>query len=35
MNLVTDKIQRHFQRAINPDAIDEMWFEYDGQPLKW
>ncbi|XP_031570229.1 autophagy protein 5-like [Actinia tenebrosa] len=33
--LVTDKIQRHFQRAVNQDSVDEMWFEYDGQPLKW
>ncbi|KAK3751566.1 hypothetical protein QZH41_017776, partial [Actinostola sp. cb2023] len=33
--LVTDKIQRHFQRAVNQDSVEEMWFEYDGQPLKW
>ncbi|XP_032230283.1 autophagy protein 5 [Nematostella vectensis] len=33
--LVTDKIQRHFQRAVNQDSVEEVWFEYDGQPLKW
>ena len=35
LTLVTDKVQRHFQRAINNESVDEMWFEYDGQPLKW
>ena len=35
LTLVTDKVQRHFQRAINNETADEMWFEYDGQPLKW
>ncbi|CAH3178039.1 unnamed protein product [Porites lobata] len=35
LTLVTDKVQRHFQRAISSESVDEMWFEYDGQPLKW
>lgn len=35
LTLVTDKVQRHFQRAISNESVDEMWFEYDGQPLKW
>lgn len=35
LTLVTDKVQRHFQRAISNEGVDEMWFEYDGQPLKW
>ncbi|XP_015753199.1 PREDICTED: autophagy protein 5-like [Acropora digitifera] len=35
LTLVTDKVQRHFQRAIHNESVDEMWFEYDGQPLKW
>ncbi|CAH3178788.1 unnamed protein product [Porites evermanni] len=34
LTLVTDKVQRHFQRAISSESVDEMWFEYDGQPLK-
>ncbi|RMX41339.1 hypothetical protein pdam_00012789 [Pocillopora damicornis] len=35
LTLVTDKVQRHFQRAISNESVDEVWFEYDGQPLKW
>ena len=33
--LVTDKVFRHFQKASNQDNIDDMWLEFDGQPLKW
>lgn len=33
--LVTDKVQRHFIRYINPDDHGEMWLEDEGQPLKW
>lgn len=33
--LVTDKVFRHFQKASNQDDINEMWLEYNGQPLKW
>ncbi|EDV27458.1 Autophagy protein 5 [Trichoplax sp. H2] len=33
--LVTDKVYKHFIRAVNQDCIEEMWFEFEGQPLKW
>ncbi|XP_062515675.1 autophagy protein 5-like [Corticium candelabrum] len=33
--LVTEKVKRNFQRAVTPERGDEMWFDWDGQPLKW
>lgn len=37
--LVTDVVQRHFQRHIDEEKQQheshEMWLESDGQPLKW
>lgn len=33
--LVTDKVYKHFVRAVDQDNVEEMWFEFEGQPLKW
>ena len=33
--LVTDKVQRHFLKYVDPESHGEMWLEYNGQPLKW
>ncbi|XP_021948161.1 autophagy protein 5 isoform X1 [Folsomia candida] len=34
--LVTDKVRRHFAQHVNPEiANNEMWLEYNGQPIKW
>ncbi|XP_065830208.1 autophagy protein 5-like [Oscarella lobularis] len=33
--LVTDKVKMHFKNAVRFDDGDEMWFEFDDQPLKW
>uniref|UniRef100_A0A8C9VXN9 ATG5 autophagy related 5 homolog (S. cerevisiae) n=1 Tax=Scleropages formosus TaxID=113540 RepID=A0A8C9VXN9_SCLFO len=33
--LVTDKVRKHFQKVMKPDDVGEMWFEYEGTPLKW
>ena len=33
--LVTDKVQRHFLKYVDPETHGEMWLEYNGQPLKW
>lgn len=34
--LVTDKVRKHFQKHISTDKQDqEMWLEYNGQPMKW
>eukprot|EP00118_Oscarella_pearsei_P026002 m.309200 g.309200 ORF g.309200 m.309200 type:complete len:270 (+) comp45777_c0_seq1:36-845(+) len=33
--LVTDKVKLHFQKTVSQEEGDEMWFEYDDQPLKW
>jgi hypothetical protein len=32
---VSDKVQRHFHRFIDPDVPSEIWLEYEGQPLRW
>lgn len=33
---VTDKVRKHFQKHISTDKQDqEMWLEYNGQPMKW
>lgn len=34
--LVTDKMKRHFLRYTSQENADnEMWLDYNGQPLKW
>ena len=33
--LVVDKMCRHYQIAAGQNDADEMWLEYQGQPLKW
>ncbi|XP_028653485.1 autophagy protein 5 isoform X1 [Erpetoichthys calabaricus] len=35
LTLVTDKVKKHFQKVMKPEDIGEMWFEYEGTPLKW
>ncbi|XP_071492809.1 autophagy protein 5-like [Diadema antillarum] len=35
ITLVTEKIQKHFKKFTAIDEGDEIWFESDGQPLKW
>ena len=34
--IVTDKVQKHFHRAVNPEVTTtNIWFDFNGQPLKW
>ncbi|XP_030055031.1 autophagy protein 5 isoform X1 [Microcaecilia unicolor] len=33
--LVTDKVKKHFQKVMRPEDISEIWFDYEGTPLKW
>ncbi|GJQ74644.1 putative involved in autophagic vesicle formation [Trypoxylus dichotomus] len=34
--LVTDKVKKYFLKFLSNEKEDqEMWLEYDGQPLKW
>uniref|UniRef100_A0A7N4NYU9 Autophagy protein 5 n=1 Tax=Sarcophilus harrisii TaxID=9305 RepID=A0A7N4NYU9_SARHA len=33
--LVTDKVKKHFQKVMRQEDISEIWFEYEGTPLKW
>ncbi|XP_055490981.1 autophagy protein 5 isoform X2 [Leucoraja erinacea] len=33
--LVTDKVKKHFQKVMRQEDVGEMWFEYEGAPLKW
>ncbi|XP_038655174.1 autophagy protein 5 isoform X1 [Scyliorhinus canicula] len=33
--LVTDKAKKHFQKVMRQEDVGEMWFEYEGLPLKW
>uniref|UniRef100_A0A8C5H9I6 Autophagy protein 5 n=1 Tax=Gouania willdenowi TaxID=441366 RepID=A0A8C5H9I6_GOUWI len=35
LTLVTDKVKKHFLKAMRTDEVEEMWFEYEGTPLKW
>ena len=37
LTLVTDAVQRHFVNSIPepPDTEDEIWFDYEGIPLRW
>ena len=30
-----EKVQKHFSKFINPDQQGEMWFEEDGNPIRW
>ncbi|XP_073727866.1 autophagy protein 5 isoform X1 [Misgurnus anguillicaudatus] len=34
MTLVTDKVKKHFHKVMKGEEV-EMWFEYEGTPLKW
>uniref|UniRef100_A0A3P9Q3P9 Autophagy protein 5 n=1 Tax=Poecilia reticulata TaxID=8081 RepID=A0A3P9Q3P9_POERE len=33
--VVTDKVKKHFLKVMRPEDVEEMWFEYEGTPLKW
>jgi len=33
--IITEKIERHFMKHIEKDLVDEIWMEFEGQPLKW
>lgn len=34
--LTTDKVRKHFLKYVSAEKADqEMWLEYNGQPLKW
>ncbi|XP_040589115.1 autophagy protein 5 isoform X7 [Mesocricetus auratus] len=35
LTLVTDKVKKHFQKALRQEDVSEIWFEYEGTPLKW
>ncbi|MBN3319326.1 ATG5 protein, partial [Atractosteus spatula] len=35
ITLVTDKVKKHFQKVMKQEDMEEMWFEYEGTPLKW
>ncbi|XP_040206113.1 autophagy protein 5 isoform X2 [Rana temporaria] len=35
LTLVTDKVKKHFQKVMRTEDISEIWFEYEGSPLKW
>uniref|UniRef100_A0A673JM06 Autophagy protein 5 n=1 Tax=Sinocyclocheilus rhinocerous TaxID=307959 RepID=A0A673JM06_9TELE len=35
LTLVTDKVKKHFLRVMKAEDVEEMWFEYEGTPLKW
>ncbi|XP_068615754.1 autophagy protein 5, partial [Brachionichthys hirsutus] len=33
--LVTDKVKKHFLKAMKAEDVEEVWFEFEGTPLKW
>jgi len=33
--LVTDRVAKHFSVSITPEEGDELWLEYNGEPLRW
>lgn len=35
LTLVTDKVKKHFLKVMKTEDVEEMWFEYEGTPLKW
>ena len=35
LTLVTDKVKKHFLKVVKAEDVEEMWFEYEGTPLKW
>ncbi|KAK9514368.1 hypothetical protein VZT92_027840 [Zoarces viviparus] len=35
LTLVTDKVKKHFHKVMRAEDVEEMWFEYEGTPLKW
>lgn len=34
LTLVTDKVKKHFQKVMRQEDVSEIWFEYEGTPLK-
>eukprot|EP00064_Thunnus_orientalis_P023043 superscaffoldBa00008337_g23269 len=34
LTLVTDKVKKHFLKVMRAEEVEEMWFEYEGTPLK-
>ncbi|KAF4794624.1 hypothetical protein TURU_099254 [Turdus rufiventris] len=34
LTLVTDKVKKHFQKVMRQEEVSEIWFEYEGTPLK-
>ncbi|XP_078001380.1 autophagy protein 5-like [Glandiceps talaboti] len=35
LTLVTDKVQKHFKKYADEENAGEVWFEYEGQPIRW
>ncbi|KAG7475257.1 hypothetical protein JOB18_028283 [Solea senegalensis] len=35
LTLVTDKVKKHFLKVMKAEDVGEIWFEYEGTPLKW
>ncbi|XP_036412062.1 autophagy protein 5 isoform X1 [Colossoma macropomum] len=35
LTLVTDKVKKHFLKVVKAEDVEQMWFEYEGTPLKW
>lgn len=35
LTLVTDKVKKHFLKVMKAEDVEEIWFEYEGSPLKW
>ncbi|XP_057195595.1 autophagy protein 5 isoform X2 [Triplophysa rosa] len=35
LTLVTDKVKKHFLKVMKTEDVEEIWFEYEGSPLKW
>uniref|UniRef100_UPI00358F3975 autophagy protein 5-like isoform X1 n=2 Tax=Myxine glutinosa TaxID=7769 RepID=UPI00358F3975 len=33
--LVTDKVLRHFHKALKAEDAGDVWFDFEGTPLKW
>ncbi|XP_064804351.1 autophagy protein 5-like isoform X2 [Oncorhynchus masou masou] len=35
LTLVTDKVKKHFLKVMKAEDVEEMWFDFEGTPLKW
>lgn len=33
--IVLDRVVKYFNRFMDKNSSDEMWLDYDGQPIKW